>query len=224
MSTPTFRPKYVSFDCYGTLISWPMTPVTKELVGDQIPAEQWDQFVAEFRGYRYDQVCGEYYPYEQVLQDSFERVCRKWGIEADPSAGKRFAEGVRSWGPHPDVVEPLKKMGEHYKLVILSNADDSFLAESVPRLGADFHAVFTAEQAGYYKPRYGAFEYMLEQLDAKPEDFVHVSSHSRYDPLPMHDMGFRNLVMLDRGYDPVPPGYGIVTVKSLDELNTMLGI
>ena len=109
-------------------------------------------FVAEFRGYRYDQVCGEYYPYEQVLQDAFERVCRRWGIEADPSAGKRFADGVRSWGPHPDVPAPLKKMGEHYKLVILSNADDSFLAESVPRLGADFHAVFTAEQAGYYKP------------------------------------------------------------------------
>ena len=119
---------------------------------------------------------------------------------------------------------PLKQMGEHYKLVILSNADNSFLEESVPRLDADFHAVFTAEQAGYYKPRYAAFEYMLEQLDAEPEDFVHVSSHTRYDLLPMHDMGFRNLVLLDRGYDPVPPGYDYVTVKSLDELNTMLGI
>ena len=159
-----------------------------------------------------------------MLQDAFDRVCRKWGIESDPTAGKRFADGVRSWGPHPDVPAPLKKMGEHYKLVILSNADDSFLAESVPRLGADFHAVFTAEQAGYYKPRYAAFEYMLDQLDAKPEDFVHVSSHTRYDPLPMHDMGFRNLVLLDRGYDPVPPGYGLTVVKSLDELNTMLGI
>jgi 2-haloacid dehalogenase len=39
-----FRPKYVSFDCYGTLIEWPMTPITRELGGDQIPAEQWDQF------------------------------------------------------------------------------------------------------------------------------------------------------------------------------------
>jgi 2-haloacid dehalogenase len=122
------------------------------------------------------------------------------------------------------VVEPLKKMAEHYKLVILSNAGDSFLAESVPRLGADFHAVFTAEQAGYYKPRYAAFEYMLDQLDAKPEDFVHVSCHTRYDPLPMHDMGFRNLVLLDRGYDPVPPGYDLTVVTSLDELNTLLGI
>jgi 2-haloacid dehalogenase len=122
------------------------------------------------------------------------------------------------------VPAPLKKMGEHYKLVILSNGDDAFLDESVPRLGADFHAVFTAEQAGYYKPRYAAFEYMLDQLDATPEDFVHVSSHTRYDPMPMHDMGFRNLVLLDRGYDPVPPGYDLTVVKSLDELNTMLGI
>jgi 2-haloacid dehalogenase len=47
MSDPTFRPKYVSFDCYGTLINWPMTPITKELVGHEIPAEQWDQFVAQ---------------------------------------------------------------------------------------------------------------------------------------------------------------------------------
>jgi 2-haloacid dehalogenase len=159
-----------------------------------------------------------------VLQDSFERVCRKWGVKAAPDAGKRFADGVRSWGPHPDVVEPLKKMAEHYKLVILSNADDSFLAESVPKLGADFHAVLTAEQAGYYKPRYAAFEYMLEKLDASPEDFVHVASHTRYDHQSMHDMGFRNLVLLDRGYDPVTHGYDYVTVKSLDDLNTMLGI
>jgi hypothetical protein len=72
-----FRPKYVSCDCDGTLVERPMTPITRELLGDQIPAEQWDQFVREFRGYRYDQVRGEYYPYEQVLQDSFERVCRK---------------------------------------------------------------------------------------------------------------------------------------------------
>ena len=224
MTAPQFRPKYVSFDCYGTLISWPMTPITRELVGQQIPAQDWDRFVAEFRGYRYDQVLGEYYPYEQVLQDAFDRVCRKWRIQSDPTAGRRLADGVRSWGPHPDVPAPLQKMGEHYKLVVLSNANDSFLKESVPRLGADFHAVFTAEQAGYYKPRYAAFEYMLEQLDAKPEDFVHVSSHTRYDPLPMHDMGFRNLVLLDRGYDPVPPGYGLTVVKSLDELNRMLGI
>ena len=165
-----------------------------------------------------------YYAYEQVLQDAYARVCRKYGLDVDPNAGKRFADGVRGWGPHADVPAPLKVMGEHYKLVILSNADDSFLEDSVPRLGAEFHAVYTAEQAGYYKPRYGAFEYMFDQLDASPEDFVHVSSHTRYDLMPAYDLGFRNTVYLDRGYDPVTSGYGYVRAESLDEVNTMLGI
>jgi 2-haloacid dehalogenase len=108
--------------------------------------------------------------------------------------------------------------------VILSNADDSFLDISVPRLGADFHSVLTAEQAQAYKPRYQAFEYMLDTLNAKPEDFLHVSCHTRYDLMPMHDMGFRNLVLLDRGSDPVTEGYDYITVKSLDELNKNLGL
>jgi len=34
------------------------------------------------------------------------------------------------------------------------------------------------------------------KVDAKPQDFVHVASHTRYDHMPMHDMGFRNLMLL----------------------------
>ncbi len=39
-------------------------------------------------------------------------------------------------------------------------------------------------------------------------------------------MGFRDLILLDRVCDPVTHGYEYdhVTVKSLDELNQMLGI
>ena len=58
----------------------------RELVSDQIPAEKWDQFVKEFRGYRYDQVRGTYYSYEQVLHDSFERICNRWGLNPNPPA------------------------------------------------------------------------------------------------------------------------------------------
>jgi 2-haloacid dehalogenase len=218
------RPKYVSFDCYGTLIHFEIGSTTKELVGDRLTPEEFDQFIIDFRGIRYDQVCGEFYPYQQVLHDAYARTCRKWDLEVNEDAGERLAAAVRSWVPHPDVPTPLKAMGAEYQLVILSNADTSFLDISVPKLGADFHAVFTAEQAGFYKPRYGAFEYMLEQLDAKPEDFLHVSSHTRYDLMPAHDLGFRNLVLLDRGYDLPSPAYGYTTVASLDEVNDMLGV
>lgn len=219
-----YRPKYVSFDCYGTLIYFEIASTTKALVGDQIGEEDWPSFLRSFSKYRYDQVLGGYYSYRQVLQDAFDRVCKRWGVASDPEAGERFGEAVLSWNPHADVPAPLAKMAERYPLVILSNADTAFLDASVPKLGAPFHAVFTAEQAGFYKPRYQAFEYMVEQLDATPEDFLHVSSHTRYDLMPMHDLGFRNLVLLDRGYDPPAHSYQYVDVSSLDELNQMLGI
>src|SRR5690242_14147568 len=85
-----YRPKYVSFDCYGTLINYQIAPVTKHIVGDRISDEDWPAFVRSFSKYRYDQVLGSYYPYRDVLQDAFDRVCRKWGIESDPTAGKQF--------------------------------------------------------------------------------------------------------------------------------------
>lgn len=219
-----YRPKYVSFDCYGTLIHFEIASTTKRLVGDRISEADWPTFLRAFSKYRYDQVLGEYYPYRQVLQDAFDRACGKWGIESDPTAGKQFGDAVLSWGPHADVPAPLAKMAARYPLVIVSNADTAFLDVSVPKLGTPFHAVFSAEQSGFYKPRYQAFEHMVEQLDATPDDFLHVSSHTRYDLMPAHDLGFRNLVMLDRGYDPPAHSYGYVDVASLDELNQMLGI
>lgn len=224
MAASPFRPEYVSFDCYGTLINYQIEPATRRLLAGRVPEEQMPAFIRDFRNYRYDQVCGTYYAYEQVLQDAYDRACDKWNLGRTEDAGKQLGDAVRGWGAHDGVIEPLKVMGANYKLVILSNADDAFLEVSVPRLEADFHAVYTAEQAGFYKPRYQAFEYMLDQLGASPEDFVHVSSHTRYDLMPADDLGFTNKVMLDRGYDPHSAAYNYTTVNSLEGLNKLLGL
>ena len=119
---------------------------------------------------------------------------------------------------------PLKLMGDNYKLVILSNADDSFLDMSVPRLGADFHAVYTAEQAQAYNALPGLrvhARYPERQAGGLP---ARLQPHPVRHVRPMHDMGFRNLVLLDRGYDPITAGYDYTTVESLDELNKNLGL
>ena len=171
----------------------------RELVGDQIPAESWDRFVVDFRSH----------PVRPGVRPVLS-LRRKCSTTRSPGCA---ASGTWSGGPQTPgngspqpfgagdrtrKSGPLKHMGEHYKLVIFSDADDSFLKESVPRLGVEFHAVFTAEQAGYYKPRYAAFEYMFAQLDAAPDDFVHVSRTPATTCMPVHDLGFRDLVLLDR--------------------------
>lgn len=217
------RPKYISFDVYGTLIHFNLRPTVEAMLADRLTGEAFEAFFKRFWFYRYDEIM-DYRPYDEVLERAYRRTCKWFSIEARDTDVAAITALVLTWGAHPDVPAPLAKMAEHFPLVALSNADDRHLAASIPRLGAPFHAVYSAEQAQAYKPRAQAFEYMLETLGAQPEDFLHIAAHQIYDHIPMDRLGFTNKVYLDRGYEPDLPQYGAVRVTSLDEVNRALGI
>jgi 2-haloacid dehalogenase len=219
-----FDPKYITFDCYGTLTAFGMSAVTRELVADRIPSERMEDFLDDFEAYRIDEVLGAYKPYHQVINDALARTSKLWGIEHRDNDGKAIYESVPSWGPHPDVPEPLAAIAERYPLVILSNAADEQIQSNVDKLGAPFHAVYTAEQAQAYKPRLQAFEYMLDELGCRPQDILHVSSSLRYDLMPAHDLRVTNKVYVNRGYEPSTPYYGYHEVTDISGLAALLGI
>ena len=218
-----FEPKYITFDCYGTLTAFGMSAVTRELVADRVEPEHVEDFLDDFEAYRGDEVLGAYKSYAQVINDALARTAKLWGIEHRDSDGKAIYESVPSWGPHPDVPEPLTALAQRYPLVILSNAEDAMLQGNVAQLGADFHRVFTAEQARVYKPRYGGFEYMLDRLGCGPGDILHVSSSLRYDLMPAHDLRVTNKVYVNRGYEPSTPYYGYHEVTDIAGLAALLG-
>ena len=58
----------------------------------------------------------------------------------------------------------LAKVAKEIPLVILSNSMTDLIPHSVAKLGAPFHAAYTAQEAQAYKPRMQAFEYMFDQL------------------------------------------------------------
>ena len=95
---------------------------------------------------------------------------------------------------------------------------------NVEKLGAPIHAVFTAEQAQAYKPRYQAFEYMFNQLGCGPKDVLHISASPRYDLMVCNDLGVTNKVHVNRGFEPSTPGYDYHEVTGLDEVPPLLGI
>lgn len=219
-----FDPKYITFDCYGTLTAFGMSAVTRELVADRVPSERMEDFLDDFEAFRGDEVLGAYKPYAQVINDALARTAKLWGIEHRHSDGRAIYDSVPSWGPHPDVPEPLAALAQRYPLVILSNAADEQIQSNVDKLGAPFHAVFTAEQARAYKPRLQAFEYMLDQLGCGPGDILHVSSSLRYDLMPAHDLRVTNKVYVNRGYEPSTPFYGYHEVPDLAGLPKLLGL
>jgi len=219
-----FRPKYITFDCYGTLTNFQMSPMARKLFPDRVTPEQMEEFVDDFRAYRLDEVLGDWKPYKDVVRNSVERTCRRWDVEFREADADEIYQAVPTWGPHPDVSEPLARVGKEIPLVILSNASNDQIHRNVERLGAPFAHVFTAQDANAYKPRLQAFEYMLDQLGCGPEDCMHVSSSYRYDQMSAYDLGMGARVFVDRGSEPALPHYATHQIKDIGGLPALVGL
>ncbi|ANQ83307.1 haloacid dehalogenase type II [Azoarcus olearius] len=220
----TFRPKYITFDCYGTLIRFRMGDTARAMYADRLPPEQLERFVHDFNAYRLDEVMGDWKPYVDILKSALERTCKRHGVKYLEEEGQKYYDLVPTWGPNPDVPEPLAVIAKEIPLVILSNAANEQIMTNVEKLGAPFHAVYTAEQARAYKPRLQAFEYMLDQLGCGPEDILHVSSSLRYDLMSADDLGIKNKVFVNRGHDPACAAYNYTEIKDIGGLPALVGL
>lgn len=220
----TFRPKYITFDCYGTLIRFRMGDTARAMYADRLPPEQLERFVHDFNAYRLDEVMGDWKPYVDILKSALERTCKRHGVKYLEEEGQKYYDLVPTWGPNPDVPEPLARIAKEIPLVILSNAANEQIMTNVEKLGAPFHAVYTAEQARAYKPRLQAFEYMLDQLGCGPEDILHVSSSLRYDLMSADDLGIKNKVFVNRGHDPACAAYNYTEIKDIGGLPALVGL
>lgn len=219
-----FRPKYITFDCYGTLTHFQMAEAARDIFGGRLDKPRMQQFIKNFAAYRLDEILGDWKPYAEVVHNAVERTCRKNGVDFRPEEALAIYERVPSWGPHPDVPAGLAKVANEIPLVILSNASNDQIMHNVEKLGAPFHKVFTAEQANAYKPRFQAFEFMFDMLGCNPEDVMHCSSSFRYDLMSAHDLGIKHKVWVNRGHEPANPYYEYVEVKDISGLPAVVGL
>jgi 2-haloacid dehalogenase len=217
------RPKYVTFDCYGTLTWFRVGDVTRALLADRVPVDRMAAFLHDYGWYRFDQVLGPWAPYVDVLKESLERTCKKYGVAFREADGQAIYDAVPTWGPHPDVPAPLKRVAARYPLVILSNASDDQIGRNAALLEAPFHKLYTAQQAQAYKPRMQAFEYMFDMLGCAPEDVLHVSASYRYDLVPAYGLGVKHMLYVNRGYEPAISFYGAHQGTTIEDLATLLG-
>jgi 2-haloacid dehalogenase len=220
-----FRPKYITFDCYGTLIYFRMHELAYDIYASQLPRERMHQFIKDFAAYRLDEVMGDWKPYDQVLKSAVSRACKRHGLTYRDEDGQKFYDAVPTWGPHTDVPHALTRVSKEIPLVILSNAMNEQIHSNVRKLEAPFEKVYTAQDAKAYKPRLQAFEYMLDQLGCSPEDILHVSSSPRNDLLSAHDMGIKNKVFVNRGHEPKPNEfYSHVEIRNINGLPALVGL
>ncbi len=219
------RPKYITFDCYGTLINFDMAGSARRIYADRVTdPEAMDAVVREFSAYRLDEVLGAWKPYRDVVESALQRTCKKLAIDYRDSDIEQLYADIPGWRPWTDVVEPLKRVAEKFPLVILSNSMVDLIPHAVKALEAPFHAVYTAEQAQAYKPRMQAFEYMFDQLGCNPEDVLHCSSSFRYDQMTAYDMGIKMKAFVNRGHEPLNAYYEVNDIPDISGLPGLLGL
>ena len=218
------RPKFITFDCYGTLTRFRMNELAAEIYGDRVPADRMAQFAFDFKCYRMDEVMGAWKPYRDVIVSAVERTCRKHGVTFVEAEAERFYDAVPTWAPHEDVPPGLAKIAGKIPLVGLTNAANAQIMTNVAMYGSPFHLVVTAEDAQSYKPRMRGFEVMLDKLGARPEDLLHVSSSFRYDLMTAHDLGIRDKAWVKRGHEPANPFYGYHEIDDIGGLPGLVGL
>ena len=108
-------------------------------------------------------------------------------------------------------------------LVTITNSMKVQIPSNIAKLGAPFHAVLTAEEAGAYKPHFKAFEYMFDTLGCGPEDITHVSSSFRHDLMSAYDLGIKSKVWVNRGHEPANPFYEYTEIPDVSHLPTEVG-
>jgi 2-haloacid dehalogenase len=221
---PMLKPKFITFDCYGTLINFEMAPVARRVYADRLSGKSLDDFCGYFSAYRLDGVLGPWRPYLDVVTEALQRACKRSGIEYRDGDAEAHYGAIPTWQPHPDVVEPLKRVANKIPLVILSNSMIDLIPHSVKNLQAPFHTVCTAEEAQAYKPRMRAFEFMFDTLGCGPEDVLHCSSSFRYDLMTAYDLGIKNKAFVNRGHEPLNSYYEVNEIRDLGGLPALVGL
>jgi 2-haloacid dehalogenase len=203
--------RWATFDCYGTLIDW----------NGGVRAELARVFGDEHA----DALLTRYHEVEPGLQADGERTYRQVMTEsmlalgAPDSEAHGLADSLPGWRAFPEVRAALEDArGRGWKLAILSNTDDDFIAASQVQIGVHFDEVVVAQEIGSYKPAHRHWEEFFARTRAAPETHVHVAASQFHDIAPANELGLRSIWINRLGEDAaVTPTRELADLLALPE-------
>lgn len=196
------RPRWLTFDCYGTLIQWDeglMATVEEMLAGRERKVDP-HAFISVYDRHEHDlERQPQHRSFRDVTATALGLAMKEFGLETDDGDASLLTSSIGRMPPFPEVVETLRRLREAgFRLAIISNTDDEIIARNVAQLGGYIDRVITAQQAKAYKPSPRIFEHAWSALDIEKDRFVHVCASPHLDLAAARDMQFR-AIWVDRG-------------------------
>jgi len=197
------RPRWLTFDCYGTLIQWDeglLAAVDRILSRHRQPSFDSRALLAVFD--RHEHALERERPhrsFRDVAGTALQRALAELGLPAHASDVDILTSGIAQMPPFPEVVPTLELVkAAGFKLCIVSNTDDDIIAGNVAQLGGHIDRVVTAQQAQAYKPSRRIFAHAHAALGVSKDDIVHICASPHLDLAAARDIGFR-CIWIDRG-------------------------
>ena len=161
------------FDAYGTVIDFTepdfivaMAEICAAQGLDADASELWRRFLRASYVMRSEHHADPVYKrYDQAWADQFEYVFKRMRLSGDAwAAALQFKAALAGASAFPDARPAIDALRPHYRLALLSNADDDFLTECLSRNGLSFDTVVTSERAEAIKPNPAIFRYLAREL------------------------------------------------------------
>jgi 2-haloacid dehalogenase len=195
--------RWVTFDCFGTLVDWNsgFAAILRPLVGDRTPRVM-DTY------HRFERLLEQETPhrlYKDVLATGLRRAAEDVGIPLSESQARTLPQRWGTMSVFGDVEPMLAALrADGYRLAILTNCDEDLFGETQRSFRAPFDLVVTAERVRDYKPSPTHFHHFRRASGAGPGEWIHVANSWFHDITPARELGIPR-VWLDRddtGQDP----------------------
>ncbi len=179
----------ITFDCYGTLISWAegLESSLRAVFGEALPGQQAELFEAYVRTEKVIE-SESYRSYRDVLGEVVRRMAARSSLPLPEDRVGRMAEDLPNWPPFRDTVDALRRLKRHYRLGILSNVDRDLIAGTAKQLRVPFDFIVTAEDVKSYKPGHAHFDRLLAD-HSNIESVLHVAQSLFHDGVPAQALG-----------------------------------
>jgi 2-haloacid dehalogenase len=183
--------RWLTFDCFGTLIDWRHGIRT---TGELLFPGRGAAFLDAYIGLEAEVEEGPFKRYRAVLTETTRRAAKHLELDLKPDDATALVSTIPYWPPFGDVGPALAELRrDGWKLALLTNCDRDIIALTQRRLPASFDAVVTAEDVSAYKPSPAHFRLFQSTFGSSAGAWIHVAQSYFHDIRPTHELGISRI-------------------------------
>jgi 2-haloacid dehalogenase len=212
--------RWVTFDCFGTLIDWRHGLASSaDLLWPGHGAAVLDAY------HRHEHAVQSERPglrYREVLAETLRRAATDLGLELQDDDAAVLGDTIPYWPTFPDTRAALAQLrAAGWRLALLTNCDRDIIGRTQRRLVVPVDVTITAEDAGAYKPAHNHFDRFRDAFGPTSDRWIHVAQSYFHDIVPAHELGIPR-VWINRTGDASDPALADAVLPDLTGLAATL--